>query len=136
METLFIPNENDFKKWVKEAVKEYFLDAPLKQTESEADSVNLISRKETAKLLKISLVTLTDWMKRGLPFHKQRGRVYFVKSEVLEYIRENNSRRTRIDFGMLRYNNASVLKFNNNRQRLRNVEAFFWRFNTFFCSKS
>ena len=35
----------------------------------------------------ISLVTLTDWMKRGLPFHRQRGRVYFIRSEVVEYIK-------------------------------------------------
>ena len=28
-------------------------------------------------------------MKRGLPSHKQRGRVYFMKSEVLDYIKEN-----------------------------------------------
>ena len=27
METLFIPNENDFKKWVKEAVKECLQDS-------------------------------------------------------------------------------------------------------------
>lgn len=24
METLFIPNENDFKRWIKDAVKEFF----------------------------------------------------------------------------------------------------------------
>ncbi len=53
----------------------------LADTENEN---NLINRKEVAKLLQISLVTLTDWTKRGLPFHKQRGRVYFIKSEVLE----------------------------------------------------
>ena len=28
METLFIPNENDFKRWVKEAVKDFFEDLP------------------------------------------------------------------------------------------------------------
>ena len=26
-------------------------------------------------------------MKRGLPCHKQRGRVYFMRSEVLDYIK-------------------------------------------------
>ena len=45
-----------------------------------------------AKILRISLVTLTDWMKRGLPCHKQRGRVYFMKSEVVEYIQKNRSK--------------------------------------------
>ena len=48
----------------------------------------LLNREEIAKFLLISLVTLTDWVKRGLPSHKQRGRVYFDIKEVLSYIRE------------------------------------------------
>ena len=47
----------------------------------------LLSRKEIAFFLDISLVTLHDWMRRGLPSHKQRGRVYFMRSEVLQYIK-------------------------------------------------
>ncbi len=35
METLFIPNESDFKKWVKEAVKEYFQDLKIIDAHSE-----------------------------------------------------------------------------------------------------
>ena len=90
METLFIPNENDFKRWVKEAVKEYMLESnQLIQQTIEHKENDLLNRKEIAKLLRISLVTLTDWMKRGLPCHKQRGRVYFMKLEVLDYIKEN-----------------------------------------------
>ena len=49
----------------------------------------LLNRKEIAKFLRISLPTLTDWIKRGLPSHKQRGRVYFDKTEVIQYIKEN-----------------------------------------------
>lgn len=91
METLYIPNENDFKRWVKEAVQEYFQnEVPSKSAMGEKEN-DLVNRKEVAKLLRVSLVTLTDWMKRGLPFHKQRGRVYFVKSEVLDYIQKNDS---------------------------------------------
>lgn len=91
METLFIPSESEFKRWVKEAVQEYFQNTSFqKPLDSEIEN-GLIDRKEVAKLLQISLVTLTDWMKRGLPYHKQRGRVYFIRSEVLEYIRKNNS---------------------------------------------
>ena len=89
METLFIPNENDFKRWIREAVKECLHDSLPKENVLEQNGDNLLNRKEIAKFLRISLVTLTDWMKRGLPSHKQRGRVYFLKSEVLEYIREN-----------------------------------------------
>lgn len=87
METLFIPNESDFKRWVKEAVRECLKDAlpPLPVNKEEE---KLLNRKEIAKILRVSLVTLTDWMKRGLPYHKQRGRVYFIYSEVMDYIKE------------------------------------------------
>ncbi|OJY89400.1 MAG: hypothetical protein BGP13_02795 [Sphingobacteriales bacterium 40-81] len=48
----------------------------------------LSSRKEIAKHLdNISLVNLHAWVKEGLPYHKQGGRVYFLKSEVIEYIK-------------------------------------------------
>jgi Helix-turn-helix domain len=88
METLFIPNESDFKRWIKEAVKEVFQDARQTDENNNSTGEGLLNRKEIAKFLRISLVTLTDWMKRGLPCHKQRGRVYFDKGEVLNYIRE------------------------------------------------
>jgi predicted DNA-binding transcriptional regulator AlpA len=92
METLFIPTENDFKKWIKEAVKECMQEAylPVKSVNMTDDS--FLNRKEVAKFLRISLVTLTDWMKRGLPSHQQRGRIYFDKKEVLDYIKERKIR--------------------------------------------
>lgn len=82
--------------FVKEAVHEYFQSAILKDAVKDEVADDLISRKEVAGILKVSLVTLTDWMKRGLPSHKQRGRVYFIKSEVLQYIRENSSQNIRL----------------------------------------
>ena len=53
----------------------------------------LLHRKEIAGKLRISLVTLNDWVKRGLPSHKQRGKVYFLYSEVMDYIKKNKLRR-------------------------------------------
>ena len=88
METLFIPNENDFKRWIKEALEDSLKMSSGQLSNGLIDD-NLLNRKEIATFLRISLVTLTDWMKRGLPSHKQRGRVYFMKSEVLDYIKEN-----------------------------------------------
>jgi hypothetical protein len=87
METLFIPTENDFKKWVKEAVREC-LSETLISPRNDLVEEKLLNRKEIAQQLRISLVTLTDWMKRGLPYHKQRGKVYFVSSEVMSYIKK------------------------------------------------
>ena len=88
METLFIPNENDFKRWIKEAVKEFFEASPRSPKENQIEG-DLHNRKEIAKLLRISLVTLNDWVNRGLASYKQRGRVYFDKTEVKEYIKNN-----------------------------------------------
>ena len=90
METFFIPTEDDFKKWIKEAVKESFSESGIIQKENKEEP--LLNRKEVARILHVSLVTLTDWMKRGLPSHKQRGRVYFLRSEVMGYIKENQIR--------------------------------------------
>jgi predicted DNA-binding transcriptional regulator AlpA len=96
METLFIPTEHDFKKWVKDAVKEY-MQEHLQITASKVnDNEGLLNRKEIAKFLRISLVTLNDWIKRGLPSHPQRGRIYFDKKEVLDYIKEKKMRQLKI----------------------------------------
>ena len=89
METLFIPNENDFKKWIKEAVKDFYQEFTKKDLKDEQKAEDLLNRKEIAKFLRVSLPTLTDWIKRGLPSHKQRGRVYFDKTEVIQYIKDN-----------------------------------------------
>ena len=88
METLFIPNENDFKKWIKEAVSECLVDYLQNRTAIEVKEEGLLNRREIAKCLRISLVTLTDWVKLGLPSHRQGGRIYFDKKEVLDYIKE------------------------------------------------
>ena len=87
METLFVPNENDIKRWVKEAIKECLEDLKETHKADVGNNESFVSRSDIASILDISLVTLTDWMKRGLPFHKQRGRVYFIRSEVMEYIK-------------------------------------------------
>jgi hypothetical protein len=89
MDTILIPTENDFRRWIKEALKEYFENTPIipQRPASEFDEP-LLTRKEIAGMFRISLVTLHDWMKRGLPSHKQRGRVYFLRSEVVAYLKQ------------------------------------------------
>ena len=89
METIFIPNENDFKRWIKESVKDFLQEFTKKELKADQNEEDLLNRKEIAKFLRVSLPTLTDWIKRGLPSHKQRGRVYFDKTEVIQYIKEN-----------------------------------------------
>ena len=80
METLFIPNENNFKRWIKEAVDDSIKKSAGINSNSENDEC-LLNRTEIAKFLRVSLVTLTDWTKRGLPSHKQRGNVYFMNQK-------------------------------------------------------
>lgn len=96
MDALFIPNENDFRKWVKEAVKECMDFSTNKAASNNENEEPLLSRKEIASFLGISLVTLTDWMKRGLPFHKLNGRVYFQRSEVLKYLKDDQRKFGRV----------------------------------------
>ncbi len=93
MDALFIPTENDFRKWIRDAVKECLENTPPKSPPLGEKEDALISRKEIAQYLGISLVMLTDWMKRGLPFHKLNGRVYFQRSEVLEYVKSHKRRK-------------------------------------------
>lgn len=90
MDTVLIPNENDFRRWIREAVKECLENAAVKTDPPDLSKEEpLLTRKEIAGIFRISLVTLHDWMNRGLPCHKQRGRVYFIRSEVMDYVKRN-----------------------------------------------
>lgn len=92
MDTLFIPNENDFRRWIRDAIKECLENPAFKIAQPEQPGEEpLLTRKEIAGIFRISLVTLHDWMKRGLPSHKQRGRVYFLRSEVMAYVKQKHS---------------------------------------------
>lgn len=90
MDTLFIPNENDFRRWIRDAMKECLETMPIRTValEQKPEEEPLLSRKEVAYIFRISLVTLHEWMKQGLPSHKQGGRVYFLRSEVMAYIKQ------------------------------------------------
>jgi len=48
----------------------------------------LLSKQELSEEFGVSLVTLTDWMKKGLPFLRLHKRVYFKKSEVLAIMQQ------------------------------------------------
>lgn len=55
----------------------------------------LKTRKEMAKDLDISLVTLGEWMKKGLPYRRLNGRIYFLFSEVMEYMKHFTDKSSR-----------------------------------------
>jgi len=51
-----------------------------------------LTRKETSELLKISLVCLHDWVKKGILKHYKMGnRTYFNRKEINELLRQSNS---------------------------------------------
>lgn len=62
---------------IREAVKD------IKPQASASQSETLLSRKETAEKLKISLVTLNDWTKRGIiQSYLIGGRVLYKEKEI------------------------------------------------------
>ncbi|WP_247237698.1 helix-turn-helix domain-containing protein [Telluribacter sp. SYSU D00476] len=52
-----------------------------------------LTRAQMAKELDASLVTLHQWQKDGLPYHRLHRRIYFIKSEVLEYMHSNQKKK-------------------------------------------
>lgn len=56
---------------------------------SKKQEERLLSKQELSAELGVSLVTLTDWMKKGLPFLRLHRRVYFKKSEVLKIMQQD-----------------------------------------------
>ena len=55
----------------------------LENSTTKKEEDKLLTKKEMAEELDISLVTLTDWMKKGLPYLRLNKRIYFRREEVL-----------------------------------------------------
>jgi excisionase family DNA binding protein len=92
MDTVIVTTEADLRRIIREALREELLLIPGYVNGKDSSGPEaLLTRAETAALLRISLVTLTTWVKDGLPAHRKRkgGRVLFEKSEVLRWLRSN-----------------------------------------------
>lgn len=78
---------------IKDAVREE-IKTVLKQfhPEPKKEEDKLLTKKEMAAELDISLVTLTDWMKKGLPYLRLNKRIYFRREEVLNHMSVRNRR--------------------------------------------
>lgn len=80
-------NEDDFRNLIRDAIS----DSPLEQNgkSNEKNGVNLYTRAEMAKELKISLPTLRKWtVKKIIPNHiKLGGFVYYDKQRVLDFLK-------------------------------------------------
>ena len=75
-----MPTEHDVKKWVKEAIQECLVLPSVNANNIAGEP--LLDRKETAKILRVSLVTLTDWAKRGYHFTRTGGGFIFCGQKL------------------------------------------------------
>lgn len=89
---LFPQDPDQFWKQLRQIIGEEIKAViPELKTPAHLNDEPLLTRKEIASFLKISLVTLHDWTKnRGLPYHRKRGGVRFLKSEVLEWLKRKD----------------------------------------------
>ncbi len=84
---------NCIKDAVRNELKTFFKEKKF-HSNNEPKEVKLLTKKEMAEQLDISLVTLTDWMKKGLPYKRLHSRIYFDRDEVFSYMQEiQNSRK-------------------------------------------
>jgi len=88
MTNISLPQEDDFKRWVREVIREELNQSSIPAARQALEET-LLSRQQIAAELGISLVTLTDWMKKGLPYLRLNGRVYFKRSEVIASMKHN-----------------------------------------------
>lgn len=87
MSTIIVIQEEDIRRIIREVFLESLEQFKVDQTSADIPEP-LLGREEISAYLTISLVTLHAWMKQGLPYHKRGRRVYFLRSEVLAYLRK------------------------------------------------
>ena len=86
----FTPEE--FKELISESVKNQFNALSSQSKENVKDEQKeFITRKETAKLFNVSLVTIHEWQNNGiLKVYKMGNRSFFKYSELLETLYNSN----------------------------------------------
>ncbi len=76
------------KKLIAESVEEALKNKPKKEKKKKADK--LLTRKQAAKLLQVSLTTLFHWNNSGELLAQKIGRkVYYHKDEIMKKIELN-----------------------------------------------
>jgi len=83
-----IINQDAISQCIREAVRAELQEHFKTGGSQSLNSEKLLSKQELAAELGVSLVTLTDWMKKGLPYLRLHRRVYFKKSEVLNAMQQ------------------------------------------------
>jgi len=90
MTKLVVIEFDELKNFTRQVIQEEFKNAfNPKSDQVSASDEKLLSRAQMARELNVSLVTLHQWQKDGLPYRRLHRRIYFVKSEVLDYMYTN-----------------------------------------------
>jgi hypothetical protein len=78
--------DNLINKSISNALEHY----RIEKTEVATTEDEYLSRKDTARILKVSLTTLSDWTKKGIinPFY-HNTRIRFKKSEIVNLSTHN-----------------------------------------------
>lgn len=76
---------NCIKDAIREELHHFILDVKHTSSDTESSSAEkLLTKREMADELDISLVSLTEWMKQGrIPYLRMGKRIYFKKQEVV-----------------------------------------------------
>lgn len=83
-----IINNQALRRCIKDAVREELQEHFKTGVKPPSLEERLLSKQELAAELGLSLVTLTDWIHKGLPFLRLHKRVYFKMSEVLKIMQQ------------------------------------------------
>ena len=62
-------------------MKDFLQEFTKNELKNEQNEENLLNRKEIAKFLRVSLPTLTDWMKRGYLLINKEAEFILIKLE-------------------------------------------------------
>jgi predicted DNA-binding transcriptional regulator AlpA len=84
-----IISEQTLSRCIRDAVRAELQEhSKTNGNQQQASDERLLSKQELTEELGVSLVTLKEWMKKGLPFLRLHKRVYFKKSEVLQAMQQ------------------------------------------------
>ena len=85
-------NIDGLTEHIREAVKECFKEfSSYPQSNDPKNEKEFLTRKETASLFNVSLVTIHEWQKNGiLKVYKMGNKSFFKYSELLETLYNSN----------------------------------------------
>jgi len=92
-------DQNALRDCIRDAIKEelHIFISGIRNTGDNTEgtsSEKLLTKKEMADELDISLVSLTDWMKQGkIPYMRMGKRIYFQKNEVVNSMANFNHKK-------------------------------------------